>query len=106
MFDVSIAVTMKNAEEWRNVPEDTILHSHRCENLKSYIVLLYGEATHRHIWRLEMLRTKRTKLLWVLARTTGRNIPEDAILHSHCRENLKPYNEECCLLGYDAAWLL
>jgi hypothetical protein len=21
---------------WRNVPEDTIFHSHRCENLKSY----------------------------------------------------------------------
>jgi hypothetical protein len=24
----------------RNNPEDTILHSHRCENLKSYITLL------------------------------------------------------------------
>jgi hypothetical protein len=24
-------------EEWRNIPEDGILHSHRCENLKSYI---------------------------------------------------------------------
>jgi hypothetical protein len=23
----------------RNIPEDTILHSHRCENLKSYILL-------------------------------------------------------------------
>jgi hypothetical protein len=22
---------------WRNIPEDTILHSHRCENLKSYV---------------------------------------------------------------------
>jgi hypothetical protein len=22
---------------WHNIPEDTILHSHRCENLKSYI---------------------------------------------------------------------
>jgi hypothetical protein len=22
---------------WRNIPEDTILHSHHCENLKSYI---------------------------------------------------------------------
>jgi hypothetical protein len=27
----------------------------------------------------------------VLTRTTRRNIPEDAILHSHCRENLKSY---------------
>jgi hypothetical protein len=25
----------------------------------------------------------------VLARATRRNIPEDALLHSHCRENLK-----------------
>jgi hypothetical protein len=23
---------------WRHIPEDDILHSHRCENLKSYIV--------------------------------------------------------------------
>jgi hypothetical protein len=22
---------------WRNIPEDSILHSHRCENLKSYL---------------------------------------------------------------------
>jgi hypothetical protein len=27
----------------------------------------------------------------VLTRATGRNIPEDGILHSHRRENLKSY---------------
>jgi hypothetical protein len=25
---------------WRNIPEDGILHGHRCENLKSYICSL------------------------------------------------------------------
>jgi hypothetical protein len=28
---------------------------------------------------------------WVLTKGTGRNIPEDGILHSHHRENLKFY---------------
>jgi hypothetical protein len=28
----------------------------------------------------------------VLTRATRRNNPEDTILHSHCRENLKSYN--------------
>jgi hypothetical protein len=31
----------------RNIPEDTILHSHRHENLKSYIVF-YGLETPLH----------------------------------------------------------
>jgi hypothetical protein len=29
----------------------------------------------------------------VLRRATQHNIPEDTILHSHCRENLKSYTE-------------
>jgi hypothetical protein len=33
----------------RHVPEYGIFHSHRRENLKSYVVFRYGEATHRHI---------------------------------------------------------
>jgi hypothetical protein len=32
----------------------------------------------------------------VLTRATRRNIPEDIILHSHRRENLKSYDEHCC----------
>jgi hypothetical protein len=31
---------------WRNIPEDTILHSHHRENLKSYMLQLTLEPTN------------------------------------------------------------
>jgi hypothetical protein len=34
----------------------------------------------------------------VLTRATRRNIPEDTILHSHRRENLKSYTISYCLI--------
>jgi hypothetical protein len=33
-------------------------------------------------------------VFWVLTRATRRNNPEDTILHSHRRENLKSYTEK------------
>jgi hypothetical protein len=36
----------------------------------------------------------------VLTRATQRNIPEDTILHSHRRENLKSYNIRCRLTEF------
>jgi hypothetical protein len=35
-----------NQRTWRHIPEDGILHSHRLENLKSYILILFS---HLHL---------------------------------------------------------
>jgi hypothetical protein len=60
------------------IPEDDILHSHRRENLKSYIALT-GWTVY---WRCNVSPVKYE---------LGSYISEDGILHSHRRENLKSY---------------
>jgi hypothetical protein len=62
----------------RNIPEDSILYSHRRENLKSYTALTG--------WTLQR-RCNVSPVRYEL----GFYIPEDAILHSHRHENLKCY---------------
>jgi hypothetical protein len=60
------------------IPEDSILHTHRRENLKSYIALIGSTLLRRsHVFPVKY------ELIFY--------IPEDVKLHSHCRENLKPY---------------
>jgi hypothetical protein len=63
----------------RNIREDAILHSrHRRENLTSYIALTgWNPQRRRNV----------SPVRYVL----GFYIPEDDILHSHRRENLKSY---------------
>jgi hypothetical protein len=60
-----------------HVPEDAIPHSHRRENLNSYIALTGLAQRRRNVSpvRYEL----------------GFYILEDCSLHSHCRENLKSY---------------
>jgi hypothetical protein len=70
----------------RNNPEDTIFHSHRLENLKSYNVV--SSSPILVTLMKEALSSSETS---VLTRATWRNIPEDTILHSHRLENLKSY---------------
>jgi hypothetical protein len=40
-----------------------------------------------------MMEAIRSSEMLVLIKTKRRNIPEDGILHSHCRENLKSYKD-------------
>jgi hypothetical protein len=60
------------------IPEEGILHSHRHEDLKSYIAL-----TSLSLYRSRNVSPVRYEL--------GFYIPEDAILHSHHHEYLKSY---------------
>jgi hypothetical protein len=60
------------------IPEDGIPHSHRRENLKSYIALTG--------WALQRRRN-----VSPVKYELGFYIAEDDILHSFCRENLKSY---------------
>jgi hypothetical protein len=60
------------------IPGDDILHSHCCENLKSYIALT-GWTLY---WRLNVSPAR-----YVL----GFYISDDDILRIHVRENLKSY---------------
>jgi hypothetical protein len=60
------------------IPEDDILHSHRRENLKSYIALTG--------WDL-----KRRRNVFPVRYELGFYIPEDGTHHSHRSENLKSY---------------
>jgi hypothetical protein len=59
----------------RCIPDDSTLHNHRCENLKSYVVFM------------EVICSSETSVEF--RRTTRRYIPEDSTIHNYRCGNLK-----------------
>jgi hypothetical protein len=92
----------------RNNPENTILHSHRRENLKSYNAVFLRSmrrllVTPNVVLSSPILVTLMMKAILssetpALNRAIRNDIPEDAILYSHRRENLTSYIP---LIGWD-----
>jgi hypothetical protein len=83
----------------RIIPEDGSLHSHHYENLRNFVFLrcvrlllvtanVVPGSPILVTLMMEALNSSETS---VLTRVTWHNIPEDAILHSHCCKNLKSY---------------
>jgi hypothetical protein len=109
------------------IPEDGILPSHRRQKHNSYTlacpvlpIYLSGYSSQLNSYTIlssvcrllvranvpsspiiitlmkEALRSSETS---ALTRATRRNIPEDAIFHSHLRENLKSYIDATCYIS-------
>jgi hypothetical protein len=94
----------------RNIPEDAILHSHRRENLKSYIIWNM-EVRRKVVKRLRITNWKRVS--YEQSKVISVNATSACLVENECCFNSTPLKlrtldtrEEWRLLGCYAVWLL
>jgi hypothetical protein len=79
----------------RNIPENTILHSYRRENLESYILIVFLRSVFQLLVTANVVPSSQILVTLIregfLTRTKQNNFPENGIIHSHRREKLKSY---------------
>jgi hypothetical protein len=78
----------------RNIPEDGILQIFKKLDKKS-TPLEISPSSRDVTLMMEAIRSSETS---VFTRETRRNTPEEVILHSHRRENLKAFMKSCRLI--------
>jgi hypothetical protein len=57
----------------RNIPEDTILHSHRRENLKSYIIIIIKSIRMRWAEHVARMGERRNVYRLLVGKPEGKN---------------------------------
>jgi hypothetical protein len=78
---------------WRRADILSDISEERIASIYSYLLTLVHRSWISYTLKMEVIRSSETSVNKI---STRPHIPEDGILHSHRRENLKSYNIKIC----------